>query len=40
MNIHPMEAGFWLLLAMGIAVFFWLCWRNIQRDRRERRDCR
>lgn len=31
-----MEVAFWLLLSLGIAVFLWLCWRNIQRGRRER----
>lgn len=33
---RPMEAALWLLLSLGIAVFLWLCWRNIQRSRRER----
>lgn len=31
-----MEVAFWLLLSLGIAIFFWLCWRNIQRSRHER----
>ena len=31
-----MEVAFWLLLSLGIAIFLWLCWRNIQRSRRER----
>jgi hypothetical protein len=31
-----MEVAFWLLLSLGIASFFWLCWRNIQRSRHER----
>ena len=33
---RPMEAALWLLLALGIAFFLWICWRNIQRGRRER----
>ena len=33
---RPMEAALWLLLAVGIAFFLWICWRNIQRGRRER----
>ena len=33
---RPMEAALWLLLSLGIAVFLWLCWQNIQRSRRER----
>lgn len=35
-SMRPMEVAFWLLLSLGIAVFLWLCWRNIQRGRRER----
>ena len=31
-----MEVAFWLLLSLGIASFFWLCWRNIQRSRHDR----
>ena len=33
-TIRPMEVAFWLLLSLGIAIFLWLCWRNIQRSRR------
>lgn len=33
---RPMETALWLLLAVGIAFFLWICWRNIQRGRRER----
>ena len=35
-TMRPMEVAFWLLLSLGIAIFLWLCWRNIQRSRRER----
>lgn len=35
-SIRPIEVAFWLLLSLGIASFFWLCWRNIQRSRHER----
>jgi hypothetical protein len=35
-SMRPMEVAFWLLLSLGIAIFLWLCWRNIQRSRHDR----
>ena len=28
---HPMQSLFWLLLIVAIAVFYYLCWRNVRR---------